>query len=331
METVLYDATWKKKKPLALVRRFGCGAPNPPTERRSGSGVGQGPQNRLKEYLVSGWGIICRAPQNFLALGRRFGCRAGVRISFSELSLGLLRNLRGKQAYTYSYSKAPPYILYTKYQILSFVKSIANALLILSLAGLILIFYPVVQVELGYRLRKTVPKEPPVARAYFGDLLEWSNCSPRCSLGEPLPAPDPNFSLVIPKIEARSKIIAEVDPTNQTSYTQALKLGVGHAAGSSYPGKDGTIWLFAHSTDAPWNITRYNAVFYLLKELEPGDQIVVFYLGRRFNYQVFTKKILEANDTSFLKNEDEERLVLQTCWPPGTSLRRLIVLAKPTR
>jgi len=45
----------------------------------------------------------------------------------------------------------------------------------------------------------------------------------------------------------------------------------------------GTIFLFAHSTDAPWNIIRYNAVFYLLRELDAGDGIIVFFLGKRFN------------------------------------------------
>lgn len=191
----------------------------------------------------------------------------------------------------------------------------ADGLIILALAGLILTFYPAVRVELSYR--------PATARAYFGELIINE------PLGLGIPAPDPSFSIVIPKIEAKAKIIANVDPRDQASYSQALKIGVAHAAGSGFPGMGETVWLFAHSTDTPWHIVRYNAVFYLLRKLEPEDEVIVFFAGKRFNYRVFEKKIVEASDTSFLENEGEERLVLQTCWPPGTSLKRLIVLAKP--
>lgn len=197
----------------------------------------------------------------------------------------------------------------------------ANSLIIFSLAGLLLTFYPVLVAELGYRQKQN---QSPVARAYFGDLLALF--TPEVGV---LFAPDPAFSLVIPKIEAKAKIIANVDSSNKAAYFQALKLGVAHAAGSSFPGRGETIWLFAHSTDAPWNITRLNAVFYLLKDLEVEDQVIVFFNGQRFNYRVVEKKIVAPTETDFLVNEGKEKLVLQTCWPPGTTLKRLIVLAKP--
>lgn len=139
-----------------------------------------------------------------------------------------------------------------------------------------------------------------------------------------------DFSLVIPKINAKAQIIPNVDPGNKEEYTAALKQGVAHAYGTGFPGSGGNIFLFSHSTNAEYNVATYNAIFYLLKELVPSDKIIIFYAGQKFEYQVTGKETIEADDTSWLTSgSNEERLILQTCWPPGTSLKRLIVIAKP--
>ena len=134
---------------------------------------------------------------------------------------------------------------------------------------------------------------------------------------------------MIEKINANAKIVAQVDPANEAAYTAALKEGIAEAAGSTEPGQPGNLFLFSHSTDAPWNIARYNAIFYLLRELQAGDRIIVFYKGRRFDYIVFDKTTTSPADISFLTNRyDKPVLTLQTCDPPGTVLNRLIVRAK---
>lgn len=138
-----------------------------------------------------------------------------------------------------------------------------------------------------------------------------------------------DFGVVVEKINANAKVIADVDSTDQTSYTQALSLGVAHAKGTSFPGQIGNIYLFSHSTDAPWNIIRYNAIFYLLNKLESGDRVIMFYSGRRYDYIVFDKIITSASDVKYLtQSYDQSVLTLQTCDPPGTILNRLIVRAK---
>lgn len=147
-------------------------------------------------------------------------------------------------------------------------------------------------------------------------------------------APDAWFSIVIPKIQARSKVIANVDAGNKRAYLAALKQGVAHAAGTGLPGVEAavnrTIVLFAHSTDAPWNMARYNAVFYLLNKLERGDRIQVYFKGVRHDYVVEGMSIVSAKDVSYYeKQTSEEILVLSTCYPPGTTLRRLVVVARP--
>jgi LPXTG-site transpeptidase (sortase) family protein len=147
-------------------------------------------------------------------------------------------------------------------------------------------------------------------------------------------APDAWFSLVIPKIQARSKVIANVDPGNRRAYLAALKQGVAHAAGTGLPGVasevNRTIVLFAHSTDAPWNMARYNAVFYLLNKLEPGDKIEVYFQGVKHEYRVEELRVVSAQDVSYYeKQTKEEVLILQTCYPPGTTWKRLVVVARP--
>lgn len=139
-----------------------------------------------------------------------------------------------------------------------------------------------------------------------------------------------DFSVVIPKIKAASKIVPNVNPSNEEDYKTYLMEGVGHAAGTKFPGEKGTIYLFSHSTNSLANISRFNAVFYSLKELEPGDEIIIYFTGKKFVYKTTEKIITQANDLKWLTEEtNEERLILQTCWPPGTSLKRLLIIAKP--
>jgi len=143
---------------------------------------------------------------------------------------------------------------------------------------------------------------------------------------------DADFSLVIPKIKAAAKVIPNVNPASKEEYKNALKEGVAHAAGSKLPGEKGVVYLFAHSTNSPANISRYNAVFYLLKELKKGDQVIVFFANQKYVYQVWERFITEPNDTQWLTdNQSQELLVLQTCWPPGTTQKRLIITAQPIK
>lgn len=132
---------------------------------------------------------------------------------------------------------------------------------------------------------------------------------------------DSFFSIVIPEIGAKANISANIDPFNENEYTKALKQGVAHAKGTHY-------FLFAHSTNSITNITRYNAVFYSLKDLEEGSKIILFRKYQKHLYQVTQKLIVDPNDTSWLEPKDPQTLILQTCFPPGTNRQRLLIIAK---
>lgn len=147
-----------------------------------------------------------------------------------------------------------------------------------------------------------------------------------------LVAKDTKFGLLIPKIGASAKVFANVNPSNQEEFLPILAQGVAHAQGTVFPGITGNIYLFAHSTDNFWNIGRYNAIFYLLKDLVPGDEVVVFYQNKRYDYIVSRSEVVSPEDVSHIvdaQNKGEETLILQTCWPPGTTFQRFLVFAKP--
>ena len=139
---------------------------------------------------------------------------------------------------------------------------------------------------------------------------------------------DPNFSIVIPKIGANSRIIDNVDPSNEEVYLAALKKGVAHSEGTAYPGEGGHIFLFAHSTDYFWNVGTYNAVFYLLYKLEKNDEVDLFYKGQRYVYKVIGQEIVDPSQVEYLTRQtNREFLTMQTCWPLGTTLKRLLIFA----
>jgi len=139
---------------------------------------------------------------------------------------------------------------------------------------------------------------------------------------------NPDFSIVVPKIGANARIIPNVDTSNERDYLSALKKGVAHALGTAFPGEGGHIFLFAHSTDYFWNVGAYNAIFYLLDKLNRGDEINIFYKGQRYVYHVIAKQIVDPSQVEYLtRKTNKEFLTLQTCWPMGTTFKRLLVFA----
>jgi len=211
------------------------------------------------------------------------------------------------------------------------VRTIGNFLIIGSVFGLLYTFWPVITVftiNAVNNLRGEKFEAAPLAAAptqSFGSLLGKTDTNTKVLVPK-----DPNFSIIVEKIGADAPIIPNVDAGNPDVYNAALKRGVAHALGTSFPGEKGVTYLFAHSTDTIFNVPRYNAVFYLLGQLQPSDRIVVFFNGRRHDYFVSRTEITDASDVSYLTMKtDQQVLVLQTCYPPGTSWKRLLVVAKP--
>ena len=167
---------------------------------------------------------------------------------------------------------------------------------------LIFIYWPVAKVEVNYRVGTSQVELQPV---------------------------DTDFGIVIPKIGANAKVIAKVDPYNSLVYQRALTQGVAHAKTSSLPGQPGNVFIFSHSSVNFYEASRYNSIFYLLNKLEPGDEIRVYYQGQPIIYRVSETKIVSSSAVNYLQaGTRESGLTLMTCWPAGTTYKRLLVIAK---
>lgn len=215
-------------------------------------------------------------------------------------------------------------------------RSIGNFLILFSLFGVLATFGPAVAAEVHFRIDQARGVKYVVGDA---TTATFPNFDQQQSLfvnngNQTVMIPgNTNFWISIPKIGASAQVIPNVDPGNETEYLAALKKGVAHAKGSVFPGIAGTTYLFAHSTDSFWDVGRYNAIFYLLKDMSPNDSITVFFNNKRYDYSVQSVQIVNPDEVNYLVNaqKTEEQLVLQTCWPPGTTLKRLLVVAKPTQ
>ncbi len=223
-------------------------------------------------------------------------------------------------------------------------RSLGNFLVLFSIYGVFATFGPALTEEVKYLIIQARGVEFEVAstKAEVSEIQNTQYKIPNTSTGgfaevlagdkEQILIPkDPLFSILIPKIGATAQVFPNVDPENSQEFLPVLQNGVAHAKGSVFPGHPGTTYLFAHSADNWWDVGRYNAVFYTLNNLSEKDELVVFFENRRYNYEVSQKMISDPQDITLLtsKHEGPSRLVLQTCWPPGTTWKRLYILAEP--
>jgi len=161
---------------------------------------------------------------------------------------------------------------------------------------------------------------PPSAPVIFEPLID--------ATGKEITPVNTEFSLIVPKIGINAPVIASVNPADTKSSNKALKEGVAQSATSFTPDQNGTVYLFSHSTNYEWFVKDLNAIFYLVKDLLPGDTIVVFYKGIRYTYELKEKRVVKPKEISYLVPEEGKKsLILQTCWPPGSTAERLLLFA----
>lgn len=177
-------------------------------------------------------------------------------------------------------------------------------LIVISLSLFGLIFYPVIAAEVQYLFNNDSPNKAPVISRE-------------------------EFEITIPEINLKAQVFPDIDPFNKTEYLKALSKGVAHAKDSALPGETGNVFIFAHSTDLPVNVTPLNAVFYLINKLKPGDEINLSYLSKNYKYIVEGTKIVNSKEVNYLQEISTGRtLTLMTCWPPGTTLKRLLIISR---
>ncbi|MDX9913611.1 MAG: sortase [Candidatus Moranbacteria bacterium] len=219
--------------------------------------------------------------------------------------------------------KIKNYLLMKNNEMNKLIFSLGFVLIGLGVAIILGIFYPLIKEELKYSLSFSKSKQAVVTQSESSQI---QNNNSEIKVITPV---DEEFGIVIPKIMANAKVIQSVNPKNPDIYQRALAKGVAHAEGTSLPNESGNIFIFAHSGADLLEANRYNAVFYLLYKLEKGDEIYLFYKGNKYLYKVEEKKTVGATEVSYLTDKTlEKKLTLMTCWPAGTTLKRMIVVAK---
>lgn len=147
----------------------------------------------------------------------------------------------------------------------------------------------------------------------------------------------PDNRLILPKIGKNIPLI-DSDPERligadwkslEKTFQDDLQNGVIRYPGTAVPGKEGNVFITGHSSYYPWAPGDYKSVFARLKDLEVGDDIIVYYNQKKHHYIVREKKEVKADDVSVLAQEPGRRLLtLMTCSPVGTNIRRLVVVAE---
>ncbi len=110
---------------------------------------------------------------------------------------------------------------------------------------------------------------------------------------------------------------------------EALRYGVVHFPGTAMPGDKGNVVVTGHSSYFPWDPGRFKDVFALLHQVDVGDHVIVYHEQKKYEYEVYEKKVVKPSQVDVLTQNGEDRLTLITCTPVGTDLNRLVLFASP--
>lgn len=141
-------------------------------------------------------------------------------------------------------------------------------------------------------------------------------------------APSATPQVIIPKINVQIPIQFDIAATDEATMQKELESGIAQYPTTSQPGQNGNSAYFGHSSNNIFNKGKYKFAFALLHELVPGDTFYITKNGKVYAYKVFEKKVVEPNQVEVLDPVEGHTATatLITCDPPGTSLRRLVVI-----
>jgi len=133
--------------------------------------------------------------------------------------------------------------------------------------------------------------------------------------------PKSGFGIVIARLGISSQII-------KTTLGQSPGvLGENNFAfvqGSSFPDEGGTVFLLAHSPQAFFQKTNQNPKLFLLRYLQEGDEILIFFGNKKYFYKIVQKDIVNSFPSSWPK--DSNSLYIVCAEPLSNSW--LTILAK---
>lgn len=142
----------------------------------------------------------------------------------------------------------------------------------------------------------------------------------------------PEPRLIIPKINVDAPVVYDVPSLEENVVQRKLKDGVVHypiPGASSTPGQTGNTVILGHSSNDVFDDGDYKFVFVQLDKLNKGDTFYLNFGGTRYTYSVTEKKVIDPTEVGQLVIDNGKPLAtLVTCTPPGTALKRLVVIAE---
>lgn len=105
-----------------------------------------------------------------------------------------------------------------------------------------------------------------------------------------------------------------------------LRDGIWRRPNASTPAQGGNTVIVGHR----FTYTNPRGTFYELHRPKPGDEIGVFWEGKRYLYTVTETKVVPATEISVEAPTDSPRLTLYTCTPLWLPKDRLVVIAEPS-
>ncbi len=129
------------------------------------------------------------------------------------------------------------------------------------------------------------------------------------------------FYIRIDKVNLFKMVVKNVDPRYIDVYRKSWETGVSHGKFTSYPDQIGITYLFGHASNSRESAAEENAWFTYLDELEKGDEVIIYYQGKKYFYDVTEIRVVEPNATGFYTGASAIPLVrMQYCGPPTGSL-----------
>jgi sortase A len=147
----------------------------------------------------------------------------------------------------------------------------------------------------------------------------------------------PPVRLFIPSVHIDTKVVPvgwNMIPApggGVKSEWQVADYAVGHHEGSANPGQVGNVVLSGH-------VDYKGQVFKDLKDVDPGDEVIVYTEKGQYIYVVTDLKIVQEEGVSDKQRRENAKymnptpdltLTMITCYPYGIDTHRLIVIAKP--
>ncbi len=150
----------------------------------------------------------------------------------------------------------------------------------------------------------------------------WFPTAPSLS---PQPSKITHYTLSIPKLKIEKAIVHIGGEDLMDSLIQY--------PGTALPGQPGNTVIFGHSVLSQFfNPKNYKTIFSTLPTLKEGDEILIDFDGIAYRYEIASlHEVLPENVSVLEQHYNAEYLTLITCVPPGTYLRRLVVMARLVR